>query len=150
VQDVLATVVGGRAVVCKARSALLVVERLCTEQAGVAGASALLVEVGRSMAGAHPFNELTTLAALRSGFVAGKQKDLLDLERVLGSHGTTPWQRLELEPTADGPTVRTAAMTSLGRWQRLAENPFTKHDLSVAARVAIRTLEEIINVSDSA
>lgn len=147
-QTILTTLFVDRSDVLKARSALLVVERLCNEQPTTAGSSALLLEVERIMAGAHPFNELTTLAALRSGFVTGKQKDLLELERVLGSQGTTPWQRLELDPAVDGTAVRTAAMTSLGRWQRLAENPFTKHDLSVAARVAIRTLEEIINVSE--
>ena len=144
-QTILTTLFVDRSDVLKARSALLVVERLCTEQAATTGASALLLEVERIMAGAHPFNELTTLAALRSGFVTGKPKNLLDLERVLGSHGTMPWQRLEIDPTADADVVRSAAMASLSRWQRLAENPFTKHDMSVAARVAIRTLEEVVN-----
>ncbi len=143
-QTILATLFVDRSDVLKARSALLVVERLCTEQPTAPGSSALLLEVERIMAGAHPFNELTTLAALRSGFVSGKQKDLLDLERVLGSQGTTAWQRLDLQPAADDEVVRSAAMVELGRWQRLAENPFTKHDLSVASRVAIRTLEEMI------
>ena len=147
-QTILTTLFVDRSDVLKARSALLVVERLCNEQPSAPGASTLLLEVERIMAGAHPFNELTTLAALRSGFVTGKQKDLLDLERVLGSLGTTPWQRLDLEPAADGATVRDAAMAALGRWQRLAENPFTKHDLSVASRVAIRTLEELIVSAD--
>lgn len=150
-QTILTTLFVDRSDVLKARSALLGVERLCNEQPTVDGVSALLLEVERVMAGAHPFNELTTLAALRSGFVTGKQQDLLDLEQVLGSQGATPWQRLGLEAAADDDAVRSAAMAALGRWQRLAENPFTKHDLSVASRVAIRTLEElVVNASPSA
>ena len=36
-----------------------------------------------------------------------------------------------------------AALAEIGRWQRLAENPLTPHDLAVAIRVAIRSLEQL-------
>ncbi len=146
-QTVLTTLFVDRSDVLKARSALLVVERLCNENPELEGASRLLLEVERIIAGAHPFNELTTMAALRSGWVKGRPTDLLAIERVLGSHGSTRWQRLEVDPATSEEDLRTAAMSQLGRWQRVAENPFSSHDLSTAARVAVRTLEAIVTES---
>lgn len=144
-QTVLTTLFVGRADVLKARSALLVVERLCRDHPDLEGVGDLMQEVERIIAGAHPFNELTTMAALRSGFVKGRSADILALERVLGSHGTTPWQRLDLEPVTSTEELSQAAVDQLARWQRVAENPFSKHDLTTAARVAIRSLEAILD-----
>lgn len=149
-QTILTTLFVDRADVLKARSAMLAVEKLCNENPGRPGASELLLTIERIMAGAHPFNELATMAAVRSGWVNAKQKDLDDLERVLGSSGTTPWQRLGLEQTATADEVRNGAIAELSRWQRLAENPFTTHDLMTASRVAIRSLEALITNASSA
>ncbi|MFT7599395.1 MAG: putative GTPase [Acidimicrobiales bacterium] len=143
-QTILSTLFMDRSEVLKARSALLAVERLCTEHPAVDGVATLLASIEQIMAGAHPFNELTTMAAVRSGWVKGKTTDLAEVEQLLGSGGTAPWQRLGLDDTATPDELRTAAIESLSRWQRKAENPLTSLDLVTAARVVIRTLEGLI------
>ncbi len=149
-QTLLTTLFSDRADVLKARSALLAVERVCFEQPGNPRSNELLLTIERIMAGAHPFNELSTLAAVRSGWIEAKERDLTDLERVLGASGTAPWQRLGIDEATPPDGVTAAAIEQLGRWQRLAENPFTKHGLVTASRVVIRTLEEMITVASSA
>ncbi|MGH1501963.1 MAG: dynamin family protein [Acidimicrobiales bacterium] len=146
-QTLLTTLFVDRADVLKARSALLAVEQLCLAHPDRPGTNDLVLDIERIMAGAHPFNELATMAAVRSGWITAKQADLDDLERVLGSSGTAPWQRLSLEPGATPEDLRETAIKELSRWQRLAENPFTTHDLATAARVAIRSLEAIVTAA---
>lgn len=141
---VLATLFVDRADVLKSRSCLLAVERLCLERGVDAGAERVLAELERIMASAHPFNELVTLAALRSGWVTGPPGTLGELEQVLGAHGTASAARLGLPAAASADDVRSAGLAQLGRWQRLAENPLTAHDLATAIRVAIRSLEGIV------
>ncbi len=143
-QTLLTTLFVDRADVLKARSALLAVERMCNEHGEVPESSELLLTIERIMAGAHPFNELSTLAAVRSGWIKAKEADLADLERVLGASGTAPWQRLGIDESTPPDGITSAAIEQLGRWQRLAENPFTTHDLVTSSRVVIRTLEEMI------
>ncbi len=143
-QTVLSTLFMDRAEVLKARSALLAIEHLCTEHPEVDGVSTLLAGIEQIMAGAHPFNELTTMAAVRSGWVKGRAADLKDVEQLLGSGGAAPWQRLGLEEGASQDEIRTASIEALSRWQRKAENPLTSLDLVTAGRVVIRTLEGLI------
>ncbi len=143
-QTILTTLFVDRAAVLKSRSALLAVERLCEENTHNPASADLLLEIEEIMAGAHPFNELATLAAMRTRGMKGREDDLLDLERTLGSAGTTPWQRLGLRENTAPEDMLSAAYEAIGRWQRLAESPLTNHNLSQAARVAIRSLEEIV------
>jgi hypothetical protein len=143
-QTILTTLFVDRAAVLKSRSALLAVERLCEENAHNPVSADLLLEIEEIMAGAHPFNELSTLAAMRTRGMKGREEDLLDLERTLGSGGTAPWQRLGLQEDTPPEEMLSTTYESIGRWQRLAENPLTNHDLSQASRVAIRSLEEIV------
>ncbi|MGF1595391.1 MAG: dynamin family protein [Acidimicrobiales bacterium] len=143
-RQILTTLFVDRAAVLKSRSALLAVERLCEEHPAIPESADLLLRIEQIMAGAHPFNELAMMAAVRSGRIRAKEADLLDLERTLGSSGTSPWQRLGLAEAASADEIRAAAFEAIGRWQRLAENPLTTHDLAQAARVAIRSLEEIV------
>ncbi len=143
-QTILTTLFVDRAAVLKTRSALLTVERLCEENPQNPRSAELLLDIEQVMAGAHPFNELATMAAIRTGRIIAADDDLLDLEQTLGSSGTAPWQRLGLTAEASEEQVKTAAFEAIGRWQRLAESPLTSHDLSQSARVAIRSLEEIV------
>lgn len=141
---VLTTLFVDRADVLKARSALLAVERLCIAEPTPPGADRVLAELERVMAGAHPFNEMVTMAALRSGWIAGPPAKLAELERLLGANGSAATVRLGIDPSSSPEDVRTAALTELARWQRLAENPLTKHDMAAAIRVAIRSLEGVV------
>lgn len=141
--ELLTTLFVERADVLKARSALLAIEKICVENPGTEGSQDLLVSIEEILAGAHPFAELRMVAALRSDQISGSEKDISDLERVLGSSGTSTRSRLGLDDDASADEVRDAAVAELGRWQRLIENPFTTYDLETAARVAIRSLEGI-------
>ncbi|MEM9134855.1 MAG: dynamin family protein [Actinomycetota bacterium] len=143
-QTVLTTLFIDRATVLKARSALLTVERLCEENSHNPASADLLLGIEQIMAGAHPFNELATLASVRTGRIKARDEDLFDLERTLGSTGTAAWQRLDLPESTPDAELLTAGYTAIGRWQRLAESPLTSYDLAQAARVAIRSLEEIV------
>ncbi|MDH3681307.1 MAG: dynamin family protein [Acidimicrobiia bacterium] len=143
-QTILTTLFVDRAAVLKTRSALLTVERLCEENPTNPASAELLLDIEQVMAGAHPFNELAMMAAIRTGRIVAKEDDLLDLEQTLGSAGVAPWQRLGLTADASEEQLRTTAYESIGRWQRLAESPLASHDLSQAARVAIRSLEEVV------
>ena len=143
-QTILTTLFVDRAAVLKTRSALLTVERLCEENPTNPRSTELLLDIEQVMASAHPFTELATMAAIRTGRIVAKDDDLFDLEQTLGSSGTAAWQRLGLTADATTEQLRACAFESIGRWQRLAESPLTSHDLSQAARVGIRSLEEIV------
>ena len=143
-RGVLRSLFVDRADILKARSGLLATERLCIENPSHPGVEALEAELERTMASAHPFNEMNTMAAIRSGWVTGPDKQLGELEPLLGARGTAGWQRLALEGPATPDAVKTAAIEQLSRWQRLAENPLTAHDMSTAIRVGIRSLEGLV------
>jgi hypothetical protein len=142
--ELLTTLFVERADVLKARSALLAIEKVCDENTQAEGSKELLVSIEEILAGAHPFAELRTIAALRSDQISGSVEDVADIERVLGSAGTNPCTRLGIDEAATSDEVRDAAIAQLGRWQRLIENPFTNHDLATAARVAVRSLEGML------
>ncbi len=144
-QTLLSTLFLERADVLKARSALLTLDRLCREHAGEDGVAALALEVEQTIASAHPFQELSTLAAVRSGVVVSRSEDRMDeLERLLGGTGGARWRRLGLDADADDATTRAAAVELLTRWQAIAENPMSDRDLVLAARVVVRSLEGIM------
>jgi hypothetical protein len=140
---VLQSLFFSRREVLKSRSALLAVDALIRAHPR-AGSLTLSGRVEEVLASAHPFSELRILSAVRAGWVSGKPEVIEELERLIGGTGTTVPQRLGLAPDADSPTVSASAAAALGRWQRRAENPMTGYELSVAARVAIRSCEGIL------
>lgn len=144
-RELLSTLFLERAEVLKARSALLALDRLCREHAGHPGVDELAAEVEQTIASAHPFQELSTLAAVRSGVVRSRSAErLAELERLLGGAGGAAHRRLGLDAAADVDALRSAAVEALGRWQNTAENPMSDRDLVVASQVAVRTLEGLL------
>lgn len=142
-QTVLQTLFFTRREVLKSRSALLALDTL-THEHPRAGSAAVAAEVEQIMASAHPFHELRVLSAVRAGWVTGKPAVLEDLEHVIGGTGTTRAQRLRLAPDASPAEQSAAALEALARWQRRAENPMTRHEMVVAARVAVRSCEGML------
>ncbi|GAA5106559.1 dynamin family protein [Haloechinothrix salitolerans] len=129
--------------VLKSRSALAALDAL-TRAAPRPGSEAVAADVERIMASAHPFQELRVLSAIRAGWVTGKPAVLDDLEHVIGGTGADIGQRLRLADDDSHDARVAAASAALDRWQRRAENPLTKHELAVAARVAIRSCEGML------
>ena len=70
---------------------------------------------------------------------------LAELDQVLGGSGHDPASRLGLELEAGPDELRSAALTALSRWQRVAEHPLSTRPAQLAARTATRTLEGLLD-----
>jgi hypothetical protein len=142
-RSVLATQFTERRDVLKARSALLLVDRIVREQPRPE-AHQLAGEVERILAGAHEFRELRLLAELRAPDVVLPSEVRCEAERLLGAHGTTTPNRVGLAPDADPEQLRKAVLAALARWQRRAENPLSDRAASDRARVVVRSCEGML------
>ena len=142
-RTVLATQFTERRDVLKARSALLLVERILRDQPR-AEAHHLAGEVERILAGAHEFRELRLLAELRAPHVTLPSDARSEAERLLGAHGASTPNRLGLEPNADPGQLREAVIAALARWRRRAESPLSDRAASDRARVVVRSCEGML------
>ncbi|RJQ73705.1 GTP-binding protein [Pseudonocardiaceae bacterium YIM PH 21723] len=142
-QQVLATQFTERAELLKSRSALLAVNQVLRTRPNDRSA-ALLSDLERIYSGAHEFAELRLLSALRSGALILPQELNSEALRLLGWSGRDSWARLALEPYADAPLVRRAALATLDRWRRTAENPMSRRAEVQAAQVIIRSCEGML------
>ena len=86
----------------------------------------------------HRINEL------RTGALDLPENSAVELENLLGGSGHDPATRLHLPADSTTSEITRSAVESLENWQLLAEHPLTSRPVQVAARGAIRTLEEII------
>jgi hypothetical protein len=129
--------------VLKARTGLLALEAAVRSLPAEARAE-LSAEIERVTASAHDFNELRLLNSIRTGAVTVKEKDVPDIERLLGTSGTSAVARLGLAAGVDKSQVAQAAQESMARWQQRAESPMTAPDLAGAYRVLVRTCEGIL------
>lgn len=130
--------------VLKARTGLLALEAAVRSLPPDVGAD-LSGEVERVTASTHDFNELRLLNSIRTGAVEVKEKDLTDIERLLGTSGTSATARLGLATGAGDGEVAQAAQESMARWQQRAESPMTAPDLAGAYRVLVRTCEGMLS-----
>ena len=129
--------------VLKARSGLLAVEAAVRARPDIDSAS-LSEEIERISASAHEFNELRLLNSIRSGAAEIKPNDVDDMERLLGTRGSSIVDRLGVPADADRATLVGAASETLVKWQRKAENPMSNADTVAAARVLTRTCEGLL------
>ena len=67
-----------------------------------------------------------------------------ELERLLGTRGGTPAERLGLPPDADDAALRQALLEALDRWQRRAEHPLSPRAVVDASRALVRACEEML------
>ena len=124
----------------KARSGLLALQAaLRTPE--LAGDTALRMEMERVLAGAHEFQEMALLDALRRGVVTFRADELPDVERLLGGAGGAVTERVGLAPDAGAAEVDAALRAALARWQARAESPLSSRELADAARILVRTCE---------
>jgi hypothetical protein len=142
-QETLAAQFTERRDMLKARSALLAVERVLREEPRP-GSDQLIGEVERIVAGAHEFREQRLLAALRSGAVRLPAPVLAEAARLLGEDGAAAALRLGLDATARPEELRAAALESLGRWRRRAENPLSSRAVVDACQVVVRSCEGLL------
>ncbi len=145
VRELLTSLFADRADLLKARSALLTLDEVVRSHP-VSGSDALAARLEETIAGAHPFNELRVLSAIRAGWIEGRTEHLAELERLLGGHGSSLVNRLGLS-AGDPADPRAVLFDRLDVWRRRAENPMTSLELARAARVAVRTCEGFISGS---
>ena len=130
-----------RAAVLKARSTLATVWALAGLQGGKDGR--MLKEQVRDIENAaHELVEIHLLWQLRSGAVR-LGRDGTEARQVLGDGGADPRHRLGLPPTASPDDVRTAALTAIGRWRSVAEDPLLVKEAREVAHGVVRTCEAL-------
>jgi predicted GTPase len=127
----------------KARSGLLAIEAAVRALPEVAPPG-LVADLERISASAHELNELRLINLIRANAVTAKPADLIEMERILGTSGTSVADRLSLPAGPDAATVIQAAQATLAKWQRKAESPLSTQDATVAARIVVRTCEGIL------
>jgi hypothetical protein len=137
-REVFAAQFAGRSEVLKARSALAVLDEHLDP------GSSLAAEAERIRAGTHEFVELRLLHLLRSGRLPGSADQLAEMDLLLGGAGGAPHLRLGLPSDAPQTQVTEAAREALGRWQLVAEHPFSARELRTAARAVTRSCEGLL------
>ena len=142
-RQILETLFVDRRFVLKSRSALLALQALYSSSPAPDG-DALAAELERIIVSDHSIEELRTLSAVRGGWVTGKPEVLAELERLLGSEGQSAQARLDLGPYDDAVTIRAAALDTISRWRRRADNPISSSQMAAASHVAIRSCEGIV------
>jgi predicted GTPase len=140
-REVLAGQFASRATVLKARSTLATVSALATLDGGPKGR--MLRDMIRDIENAaHELVEIRLLSQLRTD-PSGLGDDAMEARRLLGNDGPDPHARLVLRTTASPEEVREAAITMIGKWRMLAEDPLINNEARDVARGVIRTCEEL-------
>jgi hypothetical protein len=130
-----------RASVLKARSTLATVWALAGLHGGREGRQ-LRDRVRDIEQAAHELVEIRLLSQLRSGTVR-LGHDGLEARRMLGDDGPDPRMRLGLPSDATTDDVRGAAITAIGRWRSVAEDPLLVRDAREVAHGVVRTCEAL-------
>jgi len=133
-----------RAVVLKARSALVGLRALARELAveDPEGAERLAAEVERVEAGAHELAELRLLHLLLTGAVTLSEEEQQEVAR-LTTEGD-PAERLGLAADAGVDAERAAALQRLEAWRRRAAHPLTDRATAEACEVVAHSYERLL------
>jgi hypothetical protein len=127
----------------RAHGAVRALARLVAD-APVPGSAELAAQCERLSLAAHEMRELEVLSALRSADVQLDAAELAAAERLLGSAGQDPVDRLALRADARPADVEAAAARALARWEDRAQDPLLNRDTRHACRVLVRTCEAIL------
>ncbi len=141
--EVLHTLFTQRRDLLKARSALRALEHVLSSSTNAA-TKELAGDVERILGGAHELTELRLLSAMRSDEVDLPRAEHAEAERLLGGSGVAPAVRLGLPAESDAAQLQQAALETLGRWQRQAENPLFSRVAAEACRAVVRSCEGML------
>ncbi len=130
-----------RAGVLKARSTLATIWALATLHGGREGRM-VRDRVRDIEQAAHELVEIRLLSQLRAGTVR-LGHDGLEAQRLLGDDGPDSRHRLGLPIDAAAEDVRGAAITAIGRWRSVAEDPLLVRDAREVAQGVVRTCEAL-------
>ncbi|MET0236462.1 MAG: hypothetical protein ABW224_17570 [Kibdelosporangium sp.] len=130
--------------VLKARSALLGLDVVLRMEPRP-GASKLVTDVERVLAGAHEFHELRLLGGLLSGRTRLPDDLGAEAQRLIGGFGTDMDARLGFDRPVTEPEAQAAVYDALARWREQSENPVLGSSERDAARVVVRSCEAMLH-----
>ena len=131
-----------RAGALKVRGVLDALEVLLQERPR-AGTEEIRGGIERIYATAHTLRELSLLSRARAAGLPLTAADAKDAERIIGGDGTSAHARLGLEDTATVEQLRERVDERLIHWRTLSQSPLAQRSTVEAARVVIRSLDEI-------
>jgi hypothetical protein len=127
----------------RAHGAVRALARIVAENP-VAGSGELAADCERLSLAAHEMRELQLLSALRDADIELDAGELAAAERLLGSAGQDPADRLGLRSDARPSDVEAAAARARAQWQDRADDPLVNRDTRHACRVLVRTCEAML------
>ncbi|PZG01134.1 GTPase domain-containing protein [Micromonospora deserti] len=127
----------------KARSALAAVEAVLRADP-THGSGELLGAVEQILAGAHEFQELRLLAALRDGGLGFDAELAREARRLVGGDGVGLDARLGVEHDASVQRLWEAASQAQWRWRERAEDPLLRLPQRRGAQVVVRSCEGML------
>ncbi|MFI7492364.1 GTP-binding protein [Micromonospora echinaurantiaca] len=127
----------------KARSALAAVEALLRAEPGP-GSAELLGTVEQILAGAHEFQELRLLAALRDTRIGFDAELAEEARRLVGGDGVGLAARLGVEHDATVQRLWEVAADAQARWRERAEDPVLRLAQRRGAEVVVRSCEGLL------
>jgi hypothetical protein len=129
--------------VLKARSALLALEVVLRMEPRPA-ARALVDALEGLVTGAHEFRELRLLADLQAGRTSLPEPLADEARRLVGGAGAALPARLGFDRDPNGQELHAALTDALRRWQEQAENHALGNGQRRAARVVVRSCEDMV------
>ncbi|MFI6261933.1 GTP-binding protein [Micromonospora sp. NPDC051006] len=127
----------------KSRSALAAVEALARAEPGP-GTGELLSSVEQILAGAHEFQELRMLAALRDARLGFDAEIAAEARRLVGGDGVGLAARLGVEHDASVQRLWEVAADAQWRWRDRAEDPLLRLAQRRGAQVVVRSCEGML------
>lgn len=138
-----------RAGALKVRGVLDALEVLLRERP-LAGTDDIRGGIERIYASAHTLRELSLLSRARAAGLPLGKTDARTAERIIGGDGTSAAARLGLDETATPAEQRQRLDELLIHWRTLSQSPLAERATVEAARVVIRSLDEIASEAGSA
>jgi hypothetical protein len=132
-----------RSAVLKARSALSTIGSIL-RRGGCAEPDRLRSKAEQITSGAHAFEEVRLLDALRNGTITLPDDQAAELDLLLGGSGHDSATRLGLPAGQSAGEVQAAALDALDRWRSIADHPLSRRPVRNVAGGAQRTLEGIL------
>lgn len=127
----------------KARSALVGLEEVLRAEPGP-GTAELLGSTERILAGAHEFQELRLLAALRDTRIGFDAELAEEARRLVGGDGVGLAARLGVEHDATVQRLWEVAADAQARWRERAEDPVLRLAQRRGAEVVVRSCEGLL------
>lgn len=151
-QSVLNVQFGQRADQLKVHSALSGLRRILADYPA-AQAVGLRRTVDAMLSDVHGFEELRLLGLLRSRRTTLSESEAVEMTRLIGGYGTSPDDRLGLDPFETMTSGATVALAAVQRWRQRARHPlndaFTRRVCNAAARSAEGLVAEFASARES-